>query len=188
MVGGFGQSNGGVSRAMRAAVVPLMLLAALGFLLSVAAHVASIAGVPLPGGQSIWLLHTGIFVVWVPTILISHSVVRGKRRRDVWKVLLSGCPPWMRVLGYALVAYVVVNFLYFMTTTSGSHPGGASPSVIRGFSGHWMLFYGVAFMTLYSVKVKPELLGQAACSNGHAVSSADKFCRVCGAPLQAAPD
>jgi|GEM_PF-5355622 len=68
---------------MQAALVPLMLLAALGFCLSVAAHVASIAGVPLPGGQSVWLLHAGIFVVWFPTALIASRIMRGVRRQDV---------------------------------------------------------------------------------------------------------
>ena len=45
MLAGFGRSNGAVSGAMRAALIPFMLLAALGFFLSLAAHVASIAGV-----------------------------------------------------------------------------------------------------------------------------------------------
>jgi hypothetical protein len=187
MLAGFGQcqSNSALSGPMRAALVPFIWLAALGFALSVAAHVASIAGIPLPGGQSIWLLHIGIFVVWIPTVLISGKVMRGERRRDFWKIVLSGCPPWMLVLGYALFGYVFLNFFYFMATSSGHghYTGDPPPSVIRGFSGHWMLFYGVAFMTLYSVKRKPGLLGQATCSNGHAVSSADRFCRVCGATL-----
>jgi hypothetical protein len=43
------------------ALVPFMLLAALGFILSVAVHVASIAGIAIPGGQSVMLLHIGIF-------------------------------------------------------------------------------------------------------------------------------
>ena len=167
---------------MRTALVPFMLLAALGFLLSVAAHVASIAGVPLPAGQSIWLLHTGVFVVWLPTILISNKVMQGERRKDMWKIMLSGCPRWMRLLGYSVAAYVVVNFIYFMATSSGKahYTGSPPPSVIRGFSGHWMLFYGMAFMTLYSVKAKPGLLGRVVCSNGHAIASTDQFCRVCG--------
>ncbi len=179
------QSNGVVSGAMRAAIVPFMWLAALGFVLSVAAHVASIAGVPLPGGQSIWLLHTGIFVVWIPTVLISSKVMRGERRGDFWKVVLSGCPAWMRVLGYALFGYVLLNFFYFIATSSGRghYVGGPPPPVIRGFSGHWMLFYGVAFMTLYSVRRRPELLGQATCSNGLPVSTTDRFCRICGETL-----
>jgi hypothetical protein len=170
---------------MQAALVPLMLLAALGFSLSVAAHVASIAGVPLPGGQSVWLLHAGIFVVWFPTALIASRIMRGVRRQDVWKVTLSGCPAWMRLAAKVLIGYVIVNFVYFMATSGQRvHSSGAAPpSVIRGFSGHWMLFYGVAFMTLYSVSRKPALLGQRVCGNGHTVASTDNFCPVCGESL-----
>jgi hypothetical protein len=170
---------------MQAVLIPFMLLAALGFCLSVAAHVVSIVGVPLPGGHMVWLLHAGIFVVWLPTVLIASRVVRGERRKDVWKVTLSGCPGWMRLAAKVLIGYVILNFVYFMATSGGSghHSGDASPSVIRGFSGHWMLFYGVAFMTLYSVSRRPALLGQRVCGNGHMVALTDNFCPVCGESL-----
>jgi len=172
---------------IQAGLAPLMLLAALGFCLSVAAHVASILGIPLPGGQSVWLLHAGIFVVWLPTVLIVSRVMRGVRRQDMWKVTLSGCPAWMRMAAKVLIGYVILNFVYFMATSArgggGHYSGAAPPSVIRGFSGHWMLFYGVAFMTLYSVGRKPALLGQRVCRNGHTVASTDNFCPVCGESL-----
>jgi len=176
------EPGGAVSGLITAGLIPLMLLAALGFLLSVAAHVASIANIPLPGGQSIWLLHAGIFVVWLPTVLVAVRVTRGERRQDFWKVLLSGCPRWMRISAYVLVVYVILNFLYFMATSSQVRhaAGDPPPSVIRGFSGHWMIFYGAAFMTLYSVIKRPALLGRSVCSNGHAVSRSDKFCPTCG--------
>ncbi len=176
------ESSETVSGLITATLIPFMLLAALGFLLSVAAHVASIANIPLPGGQSIWILHAGIFVVWLPTVLVAVRVTRGERRQDFWKVLLSGCPPWMRKSAYVLLVYVILNFVYFMATTSQVRhaAGDPPPSVIRGFSGHWMIFYAAAFMTLYSVIKRPALLGRSFCSNGHAVSRSDKFCPTCG--------
>jgi hypothetical protein len=170
---------------MNAALVPFMLLAAVGFLLSVAVHVATIAGIPIPGGQMIWTLHVGIFVVWIPTVLITSRIMRGERRQDLWKVMLSGCPAWMRLAAKVLLGYIILNFIYFMATSgrSGHHVGAPPPSVIRGFSGHWMLFYGVAFMTLYSVNRNPALLRQRVCRNGHTVSSSDQFCAACGESL-----
>jgi len=177
------ESSGTVSGMLAVILVPMMLLAAIGFLLSVAAHVASIANIPLPGGQSIWILHGGIFVVWLPTVLVAVRVTRGERRQDFWKVLLSGCPRWMRISAWVLLVYVILNFLYFVATSSQVRDaaGDPPPSVIRGFSGHWMIFYGVAFMTLYSVIKRPALLGRSVCSNGHAVSITDRFCPACGA-------
>jgi len=171
---------------MTAGLAPLMLLAALGFLLSVGAHVASIIGVTLPGGQWIWFLHVGIFVVWFPTVLIANRVGGGERGKDLWKIVLSGCPRWMRLAGYVLFAYVILNFVYFMSVSSGHrNSGGAATAVeIRGFSGHWMIFYGAAFMTLYSVLKRPQLLGKRTCSNGHLVSASNKFCPTCGEALR----
>ena len=174
---------------MVALLVPLLLLAALGFALSVAAHIASIAGITLPGGKAVWLLHIGVFVVWLPTVVIAIRVTRGERRKDFWKVVLSGCPPWMRGLAYGLIAYAVVNFIYFVVTATaipkGHHimSGDPPPAIIRGFSGHWMIFYGAAFMTLYSVVMKRELLRGKFCPRGHAISVTDEFCPQCGESL-----
>jgi hypothetical protein len=175
---------------INAALVPFMLLAALGFVLSVAAHVASIAGVQIRGGQMIWLLHLGIFVVWLPTVLLVSRIMRGERRQDMWKLTLSGCPAWMRLAAKVLLGYIIVNFVYFISTAGrgGHYSGDAPPAVIRGFSGHWMLFYGVAFMTLYSVYRNPVLLRQRVCRNGHPVTRSDKFCPVCGENAGAQPD
>ena len=53
----------------------------------------------------------------------------------------------MRRFFYVLVGYAVLNFILFIATTGG-HPkqrtAEAAPSVIRGFSGHWMIFYCAA--------------------------------------------
>ncbi len=186
----FAQPSPGHLSMINAALVPFMLLAALGLILSVAAHVASIAGAPIPGGQTIWLLHVGIFVVWLPTVLMVARIMRSERRQDIWKITLSGCPAWMRLAAKVLLGYIVVNFVYFISTAGrdGHYSGAAPPSVIRGFSGHWMLFYGVAFMTLYSVNRNPALLRQRACRNGHPLASSDKFCPLCGENAETLPE
>jgi hypothetical protein len=86
--------------------------------------------------------HTGIFVVWLPTLLIAARITRDAKQKDLWKVALSGCPPWMRQALYVLTGYAVLNFLLFMFA-SNNHPhqlGDPSTAEIRGFSGHWMIF------------------------------------------------
>lgn len=166
-------------------LLPFMLLAALGLLLSFAAHLSALLGMTLPGGPLVWSLHAGIFVVWLPTVLVANKMTAGSNRRDFWKVALSGCPAWMRQALYILFAYAVLNFIFFMLTTAGhaKSDGVVTPAVIRGFSGHWMIFYGAAFATLYSAIQSPALLRQQKCPNGHPVSAADKFCPLCGRPL-----
>jgi hypothetical protein len=163
-----------------------MVLAMIGLLLSVAAHLASIVGLPIPGGNIVWSLHIGIFVVWLPAVLVGSRINHGRPRKELWKNVLSGCPAWMRYAGYALFAYAVANFIWFIVTTrSGTSAQGDPPlSEIRGFSGHWMVFYGTAFAILLSAYRNPRLLRKQRCSKGHDVSSTDVFCPSCGSKVQ----
>lgn len=137
---------------MRILAYPLMLVAAAGFLLSFTAHVLALFGRAMPGGGLVWMLHVGIFLVWFPAILFSKRKLQNVPRQKQMNALLAGSPVWMRRAVSVLFVYAIVNFLLFMASTMG-HPkptGTAPPAVIRGFSGHWMIFYGVAFVTFYS--------------------------------------
>ena len=161
------------------------MLAAIGFVLSVIAHVFGLLGILPPGGEFAMSLHVGIFVVWLPTVLVANRATKGTKKSDFWKEALLGCPAWMRTALYGVFGYAILNFIYFMafsnkTKTEGN---GISPETIRGFSGHWMVFYGAAFATLYSAIRRPELLKERTCRNGHSVSQSDAYCPQCGAPL-----
>jgi hypothetical protein len=100
-------------------------------------------------------LHVGIFVVWLPTVLVTARSGRGMSRNQAFKVMLSGSPPWMRHALWGLLAYAALNFVLFAVFGERA-PSSASPSAstIRGFSGHWMFFYWFAFATLYSAAQK----------------------------------
>ena len=167
---------------MNAILLPFIGLSAIGLLLSIVVHLASLVGLPIPGGKLVWSLHIGIFVVWFPAVLVANRINRGKPQRDLWKNVLSGAPTWMRYVGYALFAYAILNFLWFIAVTrSGPSPQGDAPlSEVRGFSGHWMVFYGAAFGVLLSAYRKPRLLKKQRCPKGHEVSSTDVFCPTCG--------
>lgn len=155
---------------MAVLLLPLAWLAAFGFIASAAVHVASIAGFTPPGGQAVLLLHVGVFVVWLPAVLVAY---RGAGREGgpyrytgwargqyFWTSTITACPRWMRIAAAALLAYGVLNFIHFMTTVGGRSPGHCAPSpeVVRGFSGHWMLFYAAAFMVFYARLKRPALL------------------------------
>lgn len=175
---------------MKPILFPFMVLAAIGFVLSVAAHVVALAGLPIPGGQAVFGLHVGIFVVWFPTVLVSIRTTRFADRNDFWNVALSGCPAWMRNAFYAVFAYAIVNFVVFMfaSSTGGRPPVKSLASEVRGFSGHWMVFYAAAFTTLYSVIRSPNLLRERKCRQGHAVSPTARFCPKCGESLAERPE
>ncbi len=137
-----------------------MFIAAAGFVLSLAAHLMALAGVNLPSGGLVWLLHVGIFIVWIPAISFVNQNVKQMNRKRGWEELLAICPAWMRWMSGAVVAYAAVNFVLFLVSTNGQPKptGTAPPIVVRGFSGHWMVFYWAAFVTFYAtLKVRRRL-------------------------------
>ena len=165
---------------------PFIALSAVGLILSLIVHVSALVGYDLGFGQSVFALHMGIFVVWLPTVLVAIRTTGDFRRRDFWKAALRGCPDWMRKMTYGFFGYAIVNFAIFMFTTithPGSHSGEPTPAVLRGFSGHWMAFYSAAMAVLYSAtKVKETDAGRR-CRNGHPVSPLAKYCEECGSPV-----
>ncbi len=101
--------------------------------------------------------------------------------------MLAGCPTWMRYAAIGLFAYAFINFFVaFSGAASNRISGGElTPATIRGFSGHWMLFYGLAFAILFSAYRMPWLLSPAKCPRGHKVAHSDSFCPTCGSAIPA---
>ncbi|MBN1212429.1 MAG: hypothetical protein JXA92_07610 [candidate division Zixibacteria bacterium] len=172
---------------MRILLYPFMILAAVGLVLSTVVHISALLNVANPLGERTWLLHIGIFIVWLPAVLGASTLVRDFKRKNFWKATLRGCPKWMKILVYLFFGYAILNFIIFfiLDVTDGnvvsddSTPAG----VFRGFSGHWMFFYVTAMALLYSaIKVKSREKTRK-CVNGHAVSPLAKYCEICGARI-----
>ena len=168
-------------------VMPFFLLAVLGFGLSVVAHACAVFGLPQPLGSAVMSLHGGVFVIWIPAILVSNRMVAGYPRKDFWKVALRGCPVWMRWGTMVVFAYAIINFVFFVghdVSRQQKKPAGAAPpDVVRGFSGHWMAFYAAGTSLLYSGMVVARHDPARRCKNGHVVSPSSNFCDTCGADL-----
>lgn len=169
---------------MKPLIYPFMLIAALGFFLSLVAHIVSMLGKVVPSALHVMYLHIGIFIVWLPAVLVVGKMTGSANRKDLWKIALSGCPLWMRRAVYALFGYTALNFAFFMMRTDTQRDAGeASPSVVWGFSGHWLLFYGIAFAVFYSAINAPKLLEKRFCPDGHPASPLDQYCPKCGRVL-----
>lgn len=169
---------------MRTLMYPFLLIAALGFSLSLVAHILSLCGIEISSALHVMYLHIGIFVVWFPAVLVVSKMTGYANRRDLWKITLSGCPLWMRRAIYILFGYTAFNFILFMMRNGAQRESGeTSPSIVWGFSGHWLLFYGIAFAVFYSAIHAPQLLEKRFCSYGHPASPLDQYCSRCGAAL-----
>ena len=171
---------------MRFFLLPLMLIAGLGLALSLLAHLFALTGssdrfAALLSedqmGQLMTGMTLGIFVVWAPAVLIAQRINNGNRLKFSWKKVLAGCPIWMSYTGYGLFAYAIGNFFL-----SISHEQMNDQQGLRAFSGHWMMFYGLAFCIFYSSWQRPFLLRTKHCPAGHEVAHDDEFCSLCGLP------
>ena len=158
-------------------VVIFMVLAGLGFIISLAEHASAILGSSLFAEEP-WFLHHGLFVVWIPTALCARFLARGLPKKRMWKAALRGCPKLMRYMVYALFGYTFLNFALSFATSS-SH-ASASTSTIRLFSGHWLFFYYTAFATLYSYLQLEKQAPARLCQNGHVLGLSASSCPECG--------
>jgi hypothetical protein len=109
----------------------------------------------------VWGLHLGIFIVFIP-ILVAQGV---KPQKDFWSKFFANLPTWAQYAIKAFSAYIIINFVLFIFLTKGGVPEVRDSKyvlqkhgevirelseeeyelqkayVVRGFSGHWMIFY-----------------------------------------------
>jgi hypothetical protein len=85
-----------------------------------------------------------IFVVWIPLVILANRT-RPNTARGNLEHLFAVLPNGLRLACSGLFGYTLLNFAYFLYSTRG-YPKGQVPFrlELRGFSGHWMLFYGIA--------------------------------------------
>ena len=137
---------------MRILLVCFSLLSAGGLALSVLAHTAALRGTEGPLGAYTPLLHAGLFVVWIPAVLVSRRRVwRNRTGENGWQVVFRGCPAWLKYMTYILLGYAVVNLLLFMSTVPKPSVAETRPArQLDLLSGCWMAFYSMALAMLYS--------------------------------------
>lgn len=153
-------------------MMAVFLLALLGLLLSAFAHIGTFFGRnPRAVFPAIWLLHLGIFAVWIPAIL----AVRSWGADNIWTEAKRFFPERTEKLVLLLAAYVFFNFFFtiFVLNRGGNvgiidgqralHRKGHvvkkltadeydrhQAYEVRSMSGHWILFYGMATIMLYA--------------------------------------
>lgn len=150
-------------------------------------HLLSLADIAITDKVPlVWILHLGIFVVWIPTILdlrkneelkaYQQSRLQNKANPlDFLKIIFRQTPTWLTVIAIGGFFYAGINFMLFMNVQTGVpaikdgqyilHNHGQfikniteqeyyhlKANEIRGFSGHWLAFYGIAAAVLFPFK------------------------------------
>ena len=141
----------------------LGLLAAAGFFAALVVHCLTFAQVDVQSAYPyVWLLHVGCFVVFFPFVFIARSEFGAKPSFSQLRAML---PIWAAALLFGTFAYAIVNFGLFVLHSEGGAPSESNgvfvlknhgnvirqlseaeyhlqrAYVIRGFSGHWLVFY-----------------------------------------------
>lgn len=129
----------------------LLTGAAVGLAISLVVHLGSFFGLSIPLLLAA-PLHIGAIAIGAAACRSSPELRRIARDEDFWAIALRGCPYWMKRLTFAFFIYAVANFLVFWLQAVFRLPHLAPDSALmaRGFSGHWMLFYSMAFSIAYS--------------------------------------
>jgi hypothetical protein len=105
-------------------------LSLIGLFLSLWVHIGALLGRNVPPEYLFWVLHVGIFAVFIPAALVAQKRVGSTTRKDFWKVVMKGSPDGLRYLLYFLFAYAtvisLVDFFYKGPTLSVLN-GASSP-------------------------------------------------------------
>ena len=142
------------------------MIALIGFALSAMVHVAALNGTDIAGRfPAVWVLHVGIFVVFVPFVFATRRRASHSSSFHFFELL----PRWVTFAGAVLFAYAAVNFGVFMLRSEGGSPAIKNgryvllnhgrlireisapeytdfrANEVRGFSGHWLFFYFIPF-------------------------------------------
>jgi hypothetical protein len=172
-----------VMRYVRVLLYPFVVLAAVGLVLTLIVHLSIWAGLPL--GKHGFSLFGGVFVVWLPVVLVFQLLTRDCKQKESWKVCMRECPVWMKRMfsGFFIYAFISFGFLLFGMYTdikSGGSGGGLPKFVSLGSSGFCLMFYSTAMAVLYSARKILKKENMKSCPNGHQVASTEKFCPYCG--------
>lgn len=162
----------------------LFYFALLGWGLGLLVHFLSLADIDVTEKVPyVWLLHVGIFIVWLPVVLdlkkyekLQDYQQSSKLNRmtpiGLFNIIFKETPTWMTIIVIAGLFYAFINFMLIFASQSGIpsikdgqfilHNHGHLIKIlteqeyhhykakeVRGYSGHWIVFYGVATAVLF---------------------------------------
>ena len=130
-----------------------------GFIVALVVHVATFTPYSMsPANPFFWILHLGIFPIFIPTVLglrrwsdVRSGFLGFKTSRLRRREILAFLPKWSVRAAALLFAYTFINFaLSSGHLPSGNHGSTSIPLdpeqaryLVRAFSGHWLFFYAV---------------------------------------------
>jgi hypothetical protein len=147
-------------------------------------HLLSLADIDITDKVPfVWVLHIGIIVVWIPTVLelkkneelIAYRQSGMLNRMNPFGffiIIFRQTPTWLTIIAIGGFFYAIINFNLFMNSQLGNPDikdgqyilenhgqliktlteqeyHHCKANEVRGFSGHWLAFYGLAAAVLF---------------------------------------
>lgn len=165
----------------RGILIGFLILTMAALILSAIAHFATFFGIdPQAKFPAVWLLHLGIFIVILPLLIVYGKEPGGRFGTIDHTLVMKYVPSWMKSLLMILSIYTAVNFgLFFVLSEAGAPDVWEGKYVlqnkgtfirelskaeyekhlmyeVRGFSGHWLIFYFYPLIAYYSYLKKQE--------------------------------
>jgi hypothetical protein len=155
---------------------PVMVCSGVGILLCLGFYLLGVSGIYSLPARGVPVVFGGLFVVWLPTVILMNRLTQDFKQKDLWKAALRGCPAWMRTALWVVIGGVFAVF--FLPVLAKKSPGD-SPQMFVLFP---ITFYAISFCVMYSLIDVEKYDSSRRCLNGHAISPLARFCEECGAP------
>ena len=103
------------------------------------------------------LINIGFMVVFYPAYIISKKTRNEVNVKDFKKAISGACPGWLSIMTGFFIMYALGGLIFFIckryfAISAVTNGQGIVANGFRGFSGHWMAFYSLAFALLYSCR------------------------------------
>lgn len=137
---------------MRRFIRLFALFSASGFVLGLVVHILGLFNKTPFFGWFALLLHFGIFVGLLG-VVVTYFRLRQSEGKGFWRRALRASPVWMRWMFLLFFMYAVANFFMFwnkLVNLNGKSSDEVMAIVLRGFSGHWLVFYFGMFIVSYA--------------------------------------
>jgi hypothetical protein len=131
---------------------PLVVYGLTGLCIATIVHLGTYLGTSIqPTNPFFFVLHLAVFPLFFVFIFRARRW-QGKRslfsrsEPSHWRELLQYFPPWAIPISVALFAYTFLNFALsaqHLPNHASTLTTSESLYLVRAFSGHWLLFYGL---------------------------------------------
>ena len=133
----------------------LVLLSVIGLCCTIFIHIAAVIELTFNHYDKVFYLLKGLFIVGVPTILISTPLLnKDSEKKSFLKSAFADGPLWVNILLYVSFGYAFFNLAYMMYI---GNPMLNGISMARFISGHLLPFYsGLLATLLTSLRYVPK--------------------------------